>query len=194
MKRRRFNNVVPNHRTMSDAFPVIGFEASVNDSMVVKIVPGNVVCATHKRDVSGRILQVDVNPWVVEMVDINKTPARPINVEVDVEIRGMQTYSAYPFHLWWQWRPTDIVIVVSPGNPGWRPFGSRNPCPAIIIEKSPATVMVNGPSPFVIRLIGPSVIGINPVTIGIWSPTWLSPIGFPYPTVIVKVFPMSVGR
>src|SRR5436305_4007299 len=66
--------------------------------------------------------------------------------------------------------PAAITATEAPGDPRWAPFITGSPNPAEIGQPHPASIMVSGPSEVFVRNPSPSVIGVGPVAIGIWSP------------------------
>src|SRR5229473_2943741 len=59
--------------------------------------------------------------------------------------------------------PADVSVAVTPVDPGRRPNGIRYPYPTKVRIGQPASIMEWSPSPLVVALEGPAVIGVDPV-------------------------------
>jgi hypothetical protein len=57
----------------------------------------------------------------------------------------------------------------------------------------PSAVMEGSPTPFPVRKPGPSIISINPSSMGIRPPTARNIIGGPDPTITSKLKPLPIG-
>ncbi len=70
-----------------------------------------------------------------------------------------------------QRRPADVILARSPRDPGRRPFIAGHPDPADTAQPHPSTVMIGGPTEWLLRHPGPAGIGIDPAAICVGPPT-----------------------
>lgn len=96
-------------------------------------------------------------------------------------------------HAWPYRRPAVVVTILSPGNPGWGPFISRHPHPAIRIVIKPVSIVKGGPSPAVFRYPCPPFIRIDPVPARTIRPETITSSGYPYISIIGIAYPGSIG-
>src|SRR6202011_1028064 len=89
------------------------------------------------------------------------------NVEIDVQMASQRPAFIDHFCFRRQWRPTSITATEAPGHPGWAPFITGSPHPAVIGQPDPAPIMVSGPPEILVRNPCPSLIGVGPVATGI---------------------------
>src|SRR6185437_3525155 len=64
-----------------------------------------------------------------------------------------------------QWRPAAVIVVISPGNPGWSPDRVGRPAPAPVPIVEPAAIMKRRPAPGIIRDPAPAAIGVGPMAV-----------------------------
>jgi hypothetical protein len=69
-----------------------------------------------------------------------------------------------------QWRPADIILARSPGNPGRRPFIPRHPNPTDPAEPEPAPIVISGPPERLIGDPGPTRVAIDPAALCVRTP------------------------
>jgi hypothetical protein len=62
-------------------------------------------------------------------------------------------------------RPAIVIITVPPGHPRRGILVSRHPHPAITVLEIPAAIVEGRPTPVIVRIPGPTLIGIDPVAI-----------------------------
>ena len=102
--------------------------------------------------VDGKGIVVDVAHH--EMPDRNEAPGWPIEAVVDGEAdRG-------------EGNPTDVAITKPPIHPGRTPDRVRSPHPAVIVVEKPPAIVKRRPTPLVIALERPAVVGVDPVAAG----------------------------
>jgi hypothetical protein len=63
-------------------------------------------------------------------------------------------------------RPSIVFVAVTPGHPGRSILVTRHPHPAIPVLEEPAAIVEGSPTPGIVGSPGPSLIRIDPVTIG----------------------------
>src|SRR5690606_30594653 len=97
-------------------------------------------------------------------------------------------------HLRSQRGPSVISAATAPAHPGWSPFISGNPAPAVIICIYPTAVMEGGPTPVVVGNPGISVIGHYPMAVCCIRLKTASRIRKPDITIIRVVNPFAVWR
>src|SRR5262249_50310983 len=61
-------------------------------------------------------------------------------------------------------RPPDVPLPIAPVDPGRGPNGIRHPYPAEGWIQEPASIMERRPSPLILALEGPAIIGVHPVS------------------------------
>lgn len=93
-----------------------------------------------------------------------------------------------------QRRPADVIVALSPGNPGRRPFITRHPNPADAAQPRPASVVIGGPTKPLFGNPGPAGIGVNPAPVCVRSPVSRSFCfaGLPDVAVITRLKPRAV--
>ena len=69
-----------------------------------------------------------------------------------------------------QRRPADVIVALSPGNPGRGPLIARNPNPTNAAQTRPASVVIGCPTEWLFRNPGPARVGVNPATVGVRTP------------------------
>src|SRR5262245_45436456 len=133
--------------------------------------------------IDGKGIVVDVAHH--ELVDWNETPRGAIDVVIDVEAGGGEG------------NPTDVAITEAPIHPGRTPDCVRNPHPAVVRVENPPAIVKRCPTPWVIALEGPTVVGVFPVAGGQIRPKINSDDGWVRPPHAAKTAdddPLSVGR
>lgn len=88
--------------------------------------------------------------------------------------------------------PTVVTPATPPAHPGWPPFVTRYPGPAIIIGIRPAAVVERRPTPVVIRHPGVTVAGHHPVAVGGIRLKALFRIRKPYISIFRVIYPLPV--
>src|SRR5262249_23439377 len=105
-----------------------------------------------------------------------------LNVDADILIiRGRE------------WRPGQIAVRGSPGDPGWTPTAARHPEPPHLDSETPSAVVVGGPAERRIRGPHPSVtIRVDPAAVGVRSPLLIYVGRNPY-VLALQPHPITVG-
>ena len=70
-----------------------------------------------------------------------------------------------------QRRPTNVIVALSPGDPGRRPFITRHPNPADSAQARPASVVISRPTEWLLGNPGPAGVGVNPATVSVRTPS-----------------------
>ena len=70
-----------------------------------------------------------------------------------------------------QGRPADVIVALPPGNPGRCPLITRNPNPANSAQARPTSVVIGGPTEWLLGNPRAAGIGVNPATVGVRTPT-----------------------
>src|SRR5215472_3876252 len=99
----------------------------------------------------GNGIVVDVAHY--ELLDRNEAPG-PIEAAIDGEAD------------WGKGNPTDVAITKAPIHPGRTPHRVWNPHPTVVVGEIPPAIVKRRPTPLVIALEAPAVIGVDPVPAG----------------------------
>ena len=84
----------------------------------------------------------------VDVGDVTRLAERPIRPVARRLIKGFNIAdtAAAPFGFWWQRRPADVAVVMTPGDPSGTPLAARHPHPADFVIKMPAAIVIGGPT------------------------------------------------
>jgi len=88
-----------------------------------------------------------------ELLDRNEAPG-PIEAGVDGEADGGKG------------NPADVAITKAPIHPGRAPHRVWNPHPTVVVGEKPPAIVKRRPTPLVIALEAPAVVGVDPVATG----------------------------
>src|SRR6516164_5306619 len=107
----------------------------------------------------GPKMNIDPVEWYRVVIEVarqevpcrNEAPRRVVIVDNDARSEGSQ------------WRPPDVSIAVAPIYPSRSPDRVWNPNPSELGIRQPASIVKRCPTPLVVALKRPAVIGIDPV-------------------------------
>src|SRR5262245_30370361 len=79
--------------------------------------------------------------------------------------------------------PADVIIAVTPVHPGRCPFIAWNPKPPNPRLKCPTPVVIDNPTPIGLDVVGDPIpapfIGVDPLSVLIWTPLGRHPVRHP---------------
>src|SRR5690606_11612005 len=112
-------------------------------------------CMTIEVTVSATWCVIAINSWTKEIALWNEYP----------EVQG-DVYMYTHTHARPKRRPAVLASTLTPRNPSWYPFVSRNPHPTIMVAVVPATVVERCPSPVIVRIPCVTIFRVYPVSVG----------------------------
>src|SRR5207237_1277514 len=138
----------------------------VDDGRVRKGDPRDVRRFDHDIDVALRGNNRAAHVFGAEIVARDKRIL--VRPDVVITVRPiMDAAAAIEARLRGQWRPADVILARTPGDPGGRPFFAGHPDPADATQPDPASVVIGRPTEPFVRHPGPAGIAVNPAALGV---------------------------